>query len=112
MRVADEQSLLTVSGLVAKLVRIARCSPRLPDGVAIAFQLNGTDGGTWTLVRTRGDVELRGGSPERVDCRFALSVVDFAAWLQGRLDPVSAFVERRVELEGDVGLLLRMQSAN
>lgn len=100
---------MVAPGRMAELAHDAQRFTDLPDGVAITFRLVGDGGGVWTLRRAGGRSELRFGEVARPDCLLACSVEDFAAWLQGELDPIEAHVARRVQLEGDVGLLLRMQ---
>ncbi|MEN0066705.1 MAG: SCP2 sterol-binding domain-containing protein [Myxococcota bacterium] len=94
---------------IADLMREAGNSPELPDGIAITFQLEGDGGGIWTVVRHRGGAELRFGDIDRADCRFSGTVDDFSAWYRGDLDLIRAHVEQRVQLEGDVGLILRIR---
>ncbi len=100
---------MVAAGRMAELVREAQEGTDLPDGVAITFRLVGDGGGVFTLVRDGERVEIRLGDLERADCRFSCSVEDFAAWYRGDLDPIRAHLERRVHLEGDVGLILRIR---
>jgi len=100
---------MVTAGRIAELVRDVQHTSDLPDGVAITFRLDGEDGGVWTLVMESGRVAVRFGEPEAVDCRFSCSVEDFTAWCCGDLDPILAHVERRVHIEGDVGLILRIR---
>lgn len=81
----------------------------LPDGVSVVFDLHGEGGGTWTVTRRGDSTEIvRRGDPAP-DCRLRCTVADFRALLRGELDPRRGFLERRLEVEGDVGLVLRLQ---
>jgi putative sterol carrier protein len=81
----------------------------LPDGVSVTFDLQGEGGGVWTVIR-RGEVtEVLRESATAPDCRLRCTVADFRALISGDLDPRRGFLERRLLVEGDVGLVLRLQ---
>lgn len=92
---------------MSELVEHADETCRLPDGVAVTFDIEGE--GVWTLLQQGGRLSVQRGDRERPDCRFACSADDFTSWVNGELDPVQAHVERRVRLEGDVGLIFRIR---
>jgi hypothetical protein len=75
-------------------------------GVA-RFQLTGEGGGTWTLTAERGRIEgvERGGAGQPT-ATITLSAGDFAAIACGSLDHREAFFAGRIQVEGDVGLVL------
>lgn len=100
---------MVATGRIAELVREAQRRSDLPDGVAITFRLEGDGGGVWTLTREGGHFDVRFGDIAHADCRFSCSVEDFSAWYRGDLDPIRAHMEQRVQLEGDVGLILRIR---
>ena len=85
----------------------------LPDGVAITVDLSGEGGGTWTVVRRGGGAELHQPSAAEaglpVDCKLACSVSDFRALMRRQLDFREAFLAGRVEVRGDVGLVLKLR---
>jgi putative sterol carrier protein len=89
----------------------------LPDGVSVTFDLRGDGGGTWTVSRDDGHTEVRrasdprraGAGPEYADCHLSCTVADFRALIRGELDPRRGFLEGRLAVEGDVGLVLRLQ---
>ncbi|MCB9688918.1 MAG: SCP2 sterol-binding domain-containing protein [Alphaproteobacteria bacterium] len=82
----------------------------LPDGARVTFDLLGDDGGLWTVSRNGGSTAIeRTNHDAPVDCRLRCTVGDFRALVRGELDPRQGFMERRLEVEGDVGLVLRLQ---
>ena len=81
----------------------------LPDGVAVTFDLVGDGGGTWTVERRKGQISVMRREVPNPDCRLQCSVQDFRALVGGDLDPRQGFLEGRFEVEGDVGLVLRLQ---
>lgn len=83
----------------------------MSEDIAVEFVLDGPGGGAWLVLTDdagRARVEAPRQGPR--DCRVHISVDDFRAILAGRLDPVRAFVQERVRVEGDVGLLLQLQA--
>lgn len=83
----------------------------LPDGVTITFDLHGDGGGVFTIRRTEKAVELLRIEATRPDCRLRCSVQDFLDLVDGHLDSRRGFLEGRFEVEGDVGLVLRLERA-
>lgn len=83
----------------------------LPEDVTIRFDLQGEGGGVFTIRREDGVLGLVSNDPIPLDCHLRCSVDDFLALLQGRLDSRRGFLEGRLEVEGDVGLVLRLERA-
>lgn len=82
----------------------------LPDGARVTFDLTGDGGGEWTVSRNGGSTAIERSNHGRpVDCRLRCSVADFRALVRGDLEPRQGFLERRFQVEGDVGLVLRLQ---
>jgi hypothetical protein len=83
----------------------------LPAGVSVVFLLSG--GGAWRVERdAAGEIHIEGwgdGRPGRDDCTVECAGEDFLAILEGRLHPARAFLSGRVRVEGDIGLVLRLQ---
>lgn len=80
----------------------------LPDGVSVRFDLGGEGGGTWTVSHADGTAEVSRRLEAHPDCLLRCEVADFRALLDGELDPRRGFQERRLHIEGDVGLVLRL----
>jgi putative sterol carrier protein len=83
----------------------------LPDGVCVQFDLAGEGGGIWTVCRQGDHTAIDRRRSDRADCELACSVNDFRRLLRGELDPWQGFVEGRLRVEGDVGLVLRLRKA-
>ena len=87
----------------------ARVVQALPTGVSVTFLIEGPGGGAWTLERVEGgSSRVTPRDAERPDCRLACNSLDFQALLEGELDPREGFLEGRLEVEGDVGLVLAL----
>ena len=81
----------------------------LPHETFIAFRLDGKD---WALHRTgNGDVQVSRRHLPTWDCHVTCSVDDFRDLVDGSLDARRGFMEGRLRVEGDVGLVLDMLRA-
>lgn len=80
----------------------------LPDGALVAFEIDGT---AWTIHNDRGSIDVVADRLDPVDCLLACSTEDFHALVEGRLNARRAFLDGRVRIEGDVGLVQRLDEA-
>ena len=81
----------------------------LVDGVCITFELSGEGGGLWTVRRVGDDFEVTRNDAVRPDCRLRCTVSDFCDLVEGKLNPRDGFLEGRLDVQGDVGLVIRLQ---
>jgi putative sterol carrier protein len=79
------------------------------NGVML-FDLSGEEGGKWTLTLEDEGVTLQEGETTSPDVTFAMDAQDFLAIANGELNPVSAFMQGRVKVSGDMALAMRLQS--
>ena len=83
----------------------------LSGDVVVEFVLEGPGGGVWLVCTDEhGRAVVGSARPGPRDCCVRATMDDFRAILTGRLDPLRAFVEERVRVQGDVGLLLQLQA--
>jgi putative sterol carrier protein len=83
----------------------------LPPDVVIAFHIGGDAGGSWQLSRVVGEVgvgQVRAGPK---DCEIHCSAPDFMALIGGGLNAREAFMQGRIRVEGDIGLVIRLGRA-
>lgn len=86
-------------------------SPALPNGVIVAFELSGKGGGRWTLSKHDDLVQVVPRESAVFDCRLSCSAADFDALLAGTFDTRQGFLDGRLVVEGDVGLVRRLSKA-
>lgn len=85
-----------------------------PDVVAkinsvYQFQINGTEGGSWTVdCRQPGGSVQPGTSPD-ARCTVTVAEQDFLAIVNGKLNPQMAFMSGKLRIQGDVGLAMKLQ---
>lgn len=69
------------------------------------------EAGSWYLRFQPGQLEvLREPPPEPVDVALTVSAQDYWDLLYGRLDPLRAYMQGRLQVEGDLRLLYQLQS--
>jgi len=82
----------------------------LPPGVSVTLELTHGDWRRcWALSRDEdGKGHIGPAGSVTPDCRLACSATDFLDLVTGRLDPRRGFMEGRLDVEGDVGLILQL----
>jgi len=75
------------------------------DGV-VRMVVTGGDGGDWRLDLKLGPGDL----PEAPTTTVTLTAEDAAAMEQGQFNPLEAFMAGRIQVAGDVSLMLQMQA--
>jgi len=82
----------------------------LPHGIKIAFHIEGEMGGEWLLCRDE-TLDVAPGTDRWPDCRLECSADDFLRLLSGSLEPEEAYLSGRINVQGDVGLILALRDA-
>lgn len=86
---------------------LKRIQQLLPEGVVIAFHIDGSGGGAWQVDPDLLNIGPIDGRPK--DCEVYCSAEDFMDILSGDLSTQLAFEEDRIQIIGDVGLLLKLR---
>jgi len=96
---------------VALLGLVKRFRAHQAAGVSAVYQLNltGDEGGQWYLAVADGRCELTRGLAPRADVTITMAASDWVDLLSDRLDGYTAFMEGRIEVEGDLGVALQLQ---
>jgi putative sterol carrier protein len=90
---------------------VERFRPEEADGFSAIYQLNlsGDDGGTWYLSVANRQCSLDTGISSHPDVTITVSAQDWVDLLSGKLDGYTAFFQGRVDVQGDLALVLRLQ---
>jgi len=92
-------------GLVAAPSPAALTAMRELDGL-LRMVVTGAEGDDWAVGFKLGP----GAIPEEATTTITLSAADAAALGTGELNPLEAFMAGRIQVAGDVGLVLQMQA--
>jgi len=81
-------------------------------GLTATYQLNltGDDGGIWYLAVANQECSLGAGAAPQPDVTITITADDWVDLLAGKLDGYTAFLQGRVDVQGDLSLALRLQS--
>jgi sterol carrier protein 2 len=77
-------------------------------GGVFEFVIEGDDGGVWTLDTQA--LQIHEGPATRMNCRIRISAADFLDLLAGRINDMTAFATRKLKVEGNIALSLRLRS--
>ena len=74
------------------------------------FDMGGEGGGQWTLTLADDGVTLEEGETASPSVTFSMDAQDFVAIANGQLNPISAFMQGKVKVSGDMALAMRLQT--
>jgi len=76
-----------------------------------AFDVQGSDTGTWFIDLKNGSGSVGSGDPSSgpADVTFTLKDSDFLAMFQGKLKPTNAFMTGKLKLKGDMGKAMALE---
>ena len=77
----------------------------------IQFDLSGEHGGKWWVRIQDGKAESgKGDAPETANLTLIADSGDFVKIMLGQMDGMSAFMTRKLQVKGDMGLAVKLQS--
>ena len=77
----------------------------------IQFDLSGDAGGKWWVRINDGKAESgKGDAPENANLTLLAEAGDFVKIMLGQMDGMSAFMSRKLQVKGDMGLAVKLQT--
>jgi putative sterol carrier protein len=76
----------------------------------IQFELSGEGGGKWALELDDGTMDIIEGGVESPTSTILMSTEDFASLINGQLNAVAAFMTGKIKVQGDMNLVMKLQT--
>ena len=92
-----------------KLVEHLNDNEELVEDIDATYQFNVTDNGSWFVDLTTFPPIIEEKS-STADCTIGISAEDLIAIANKELDGMSAFMQGKLKIDGDMGLSLKLQS--
>jgi putative sterol carrier protein len=73
------------------------------------FNLSGEGGGDWAVVIANRTCNVIEGKANKPDVTIAMTADDYVKMASGELNPVVAFMQGKIKLQGDMSLAMRIQ---
>jgi putative sterol carrier protein len=80
------------------------------QNAVLQFNITGDGGGNWTAVIKDGKLTMEQGTTGSPDMTVTTSGADMLAMVKGDLNAVSAFMQGRVRIDGDMSLAMKLQT--
>ncbi len=76
----------------------------------LMFNVSGSQGGNWVASIQGGELEVREGTVDSADMTLSAEDQDLLSMVNGDLNPVSAFMQGKVKIKGDMSLAMKLQN--
>jgi putative sterol carrier protein len=77
---------------------------------SVLLELTGDGGGKWAVRIADGAFELVEGGTESPTTTLTLTADDFVGMVNGSVNAMAAFMQGRIQLQGDMGLAMKFQT--
>ncbi len=76
----------------------------------VQFDLSGEDGGQWYVTVADGSCTTEKGVVDKPKATIRMDAQDYVDMIAGRLDPMTAFIQQKVKVEGDLNTVMKFQT--
>ncbi|MDX1615747.1 MAG: SCP2 sterol-binding domain-containing protein [Candidatus Promineifilaceae bacterium] len=76
----------------------------------IQFDLSGEEGGEWVVTIVDGTCVATEGVVEDPTATLHMEASDYVDMVTGKLDPMTAFIQQKVRVEGDLNAVMKFQT--
>ena len=73
------------------------------------FSLSGEGGGDWAVTIADGACTVTEGKSDNPNITIGMAADDFVKMIGGELQPVTAFMQGKIKLQGDMNLAMKLQ---
>ena len=73
------------------------------------FNLSGEGGGDWAVAVAGGTCTVTEGKADKPDVTISMAADDFVKMTSGELQPIVAFMQGKIKLQGDMNLAIKVQ---
>lgn len=102
---------MTIKEIFAMISSEMEKDPTRVDGLEATYQFNitGDEAATYQVVLQADSGKVVEGDEEEADCTIIIDSEDFKQMVDGELNGTEAFMSGKLQIEGDMGLALRLQ---
>ena len=103
---------MAITNVQGVLDRIGTLDPAKLQGInaVILFDLSGEGGGKWTLTVANGKAKVDQGQTATPNMTLSMAAKDLLALSNGELNAMSAFMQGKIRISGDMSLAMRLQN--
>jgi putative sterol carrier protein len=76
----------------------------------VQFDLSGENGGLWHVVIADGNASVEKGAADDPTATIRMAADDYKAMLKGELNPMAAFMQQKIKVEGDLNTVMKFQT--
>ncbi len=76
----------------------------------IGFDVTGDGGGQWTAIIEDGSLSIEDGIPDETTMTITCAAEDMIAMIKGDLNGVSAFMQGKLKIDGDMAMAMKLQN--
>ena len=76
----------------------------------VQFDLSGEGGGQWYVTVSEGTCTVDEGTVSEPKATIRMDATDYVDMISGRLDPMTAFINQQVKVEGDLNTVMKFQT--
>jgi putative sterol carrier protein len=103
---------MAITNVQEVLDRIQTLDPAKLQGLnaVILFDLSGEGGGKHTLTLANGKAKVEQGQTATPNMTLSMGAKDLIAMSNGELNAMSAFMQGKIRISGDMSLAMRLQN--
>jgi putative sterol carrier protein len=76
----------------------------------VQFDLSGEGGGEWYVIVSGGTCTVEEGTTESPTATIRMEASDYADMVTGKLNAMTAFIQQKVRVEGDLSAVMKFQT--